>query len=96
MHELSIASAILELARQHQPTGTILRSVSVVAGPMRAIQPEAMQFAWQAVIAEAEMKNVQLDFQLLPAGDALQLTSIEVDDEVDDVAKGGVPCASQS
>jgi Zn finger protein HypA/HybF involved in hydrogenase expression len=66
MHELSIASAILDLARRHVPAGGVLRGVTVIAGPMRAIQPEAMQFAWESVIADAGLHDVELALDVRP------------------------------
>ena len=64
MHELSIASAILELARRKLPPACGLTAVHVVAGPMRAIESDAMHFAWQAVVADAGFPGVRLDLEL--------------------------------
>ncbi|CAN5342138.1 hydrogenase maturation nickel metallochaperone HypA [soil metagenome] len=66
MHELSIASSILELARRHVPGGSCLRSLKLTAGPMRAIEPEAMQFAWQAILQEAGADEISLELNQLP------------------------------
>lgn len=66
MHELSIASAILDLARRHVPDGSTLCAVRLVAGPMRAIEPSAMQFAWEAVLADAGLEAVRLELDLRP------------------------------
>jgi len=51
VHELSIAGAILDLARRHVPPGATMLKVTVEAGPMRAIDPDAMRAAWGAVLA---------------------------------------------
>jgi len=63
MHELSIASSILAAARRHLPPGAVLRSVRVRAGPLRGIDPEALDWAWRATVAgtDAEGTCVQLD-----------------------------------
>lgn len=66
MHELSIASAILESARRHTPAGAVLTSVRIVAGPMRSIEPQAMRFAWESVIANTNLDDVILDLKELP------------------------------
>jgi Zn finger protein HypA/HybF involved in hydrogenase expression len=66
MHELSIATSVLELARRHVPGGCVLKTVHIVAGPMRAIEPQAMQSAWQAVIAAVGLHDLTLDLQVLP------------------------------
>jgi Zn finger protein HypA/HybF involved in hydrogenase expression len=43
-----------------------MRQVHLVAGPMRAIEPMAMQLAWQAVLQEAGLADVGLQIDLLP------------------------------
>ena len=53
MHELTIATSILELARRHMPAGSVLRAVHVRAGPMRSIERSAMDLAWRACVAAA-------------------------------------------
>ena len=58
MHELSLASSILGIARRSVPPGARLRVVRVVAGPMRAIDSDAMQFAWQSVAVDAGLERV--------------------------------------
>ncbi|MGA3065527.1 MAG: hydrogenase maturation nickel metallochaperone HypA [Tepidisphaeraceae bacterium] len=62
MHELSIAEAILDLARRSVPRGATLRSVRIVAGPMRAIDPDCMQIAWQGL----GQANIALNLSILP------------------------------
>jgi len=52
MHEMSIAQAILDLARGHVPSGAVLRTVRVRVGPLRGIDPQCMQWAWDALMAE--------------------------------------------
>ena len=46
MHELSIAESLLRLAEEHAPRGAYVRIVRISAGPLRAIDPEAMQWAF--------------------------------------------------
>lgn len=66
MHEMSIAEAILDLARQHVPPGTVLRGVTVRAGPMRGIDPSCLQWAWQALLANAQPNTATLNLIQLP------------------------------
>ena len=66
MHELSIASSILELARKHVPRGLVLLSVKVQAGPMRGIDPDAMELAWRACATLDESDIPIIDLELLP------------------------------
>jgi len=66
MHELSIATAMLDVARRHVPAGRSLRGVTVIAGPLQSIDSLAIDFAWRAVTSCAGMPEVWLDLQALP------------------------------
>ena len=66
MHELSIAIAILQLAGSKVPPDCALTGVHIVAGPMRAIEPDAMAFAWEALLADTGMSGVLLDLETKP------------------------------
>ena len=79
MHELSIATSILELARRHVPKGMVLQRVQIRAGELRGIEPHAMEFAWRACTLGIDAEGSTLDLQIVD-GDQLQLLSIEVDE----------------
>jgi Zn finger protein HypA/HybF involved in hydrogenase expression len=66
MHEVSIASSILSVVKKYVPPRSVLRAVHLVAGPMRAIEPDAMQFAWRAALDAAGASDVRLQLDLLP------------------------------
>ncbi len=66
MHELSIADALLEQVRRHSPPGAALQAVRVRVGPMRGIDPEAMQYAWAAATAGAPESAAKLELECLP------------------------------
>jgi Zn finger protein HypA/HybF involved in hydrogenase expression len=69
MHELSLAEAVFRLAQVRTPAGSQLKSVRVRAGAMRAIDPDAMQWAWHAVTVDAECTGrnpVRLELNLRP------------------------------
>ncbi len=66
MHEVSIAESLLDLAMQNLPAGASLRSVCVQAGPMRAIDDDSMQWAWQQVVTARSLPCVRLNLQQLP------------------------------
>ena len=66
MHELSIATAMLQVAREHVPAGCILCRVRMLAGPLQCIEPLAMTFAWNAVLQEEGLGEVQLELRTLP------------------------------
>lgn len=89
MHELSIAQSILELALERTPAGTALRSVLVRAGPMRGIDPEAMELAWRSVTEGTPHAGVRLELDLPPW--ALRCPACGVEFEA---AELHVPCRS--
>jgi hydrogenase nickel incorporation protein HypA/HybF len=66
MHEFSIAEAIIEQVARHAPPGAIVRSATVEAGPMRGIEPDAMQWAWQAATDGTALAGATLNLVALP------------------------------
>jgi Zn finger protein HypA/HybF involved in hydrogenase expression len=66
MHEFSLASALVELVRRHVPTGCLLRSVTVEAGPLRGIDPQAMQMAWMNATSGCDFEGAALKLILHP------------------------------
>jgi len=66
MHEFSIAQSLIELAGQHCPPGAIIREVFIEAGPIRGIDQEAMQFAWQCATPGTPCQNTKLELRILP------------------------------
>jgi hydrogenase nickel incorporation protein HypA/HybF len=66
MHEFSVAVALLELAQRHVPAGSRLLGVSVKAGAMRRIDPDAMQLAWQQAVLDTPAAGATLKLDLPP------------------------------
>ncbi len=66
MHEFSIATALADLVKQHQPPGTILRTIVVEAGPLQGIDPEAMQWAWRGVTDGTDYAGSTIEVRMLP------------------------------
>jgi len=66
MHEFSIAEALLGVVRSSAPAGTVVKNVCVEAGPMRGIEPLAMDWAWQAVTEGTDYQGVGLELHTLP------------------------------
>lgn len=66
MHELSIARHLLGLIRRHTPAGAVVSRVRVEAGPLRAIDPDALQWAWRASIPDTDCRAATLELKLLP------------------------------
>ena len=53
MHEMSLAADILRIARAAADSrgGGRLESVTVVVGELAAVEPDLLEFAWQAQVA---------------------------------------------
>ncbi len=66
MHETSIAQALIDQVRRHTPAGHIATVARVEAGPYQAINPQALEWAWQIVTAETELAQSKLEFRALP------------------------------
>jgi Zn finger protein HypA/HybF involved in hydrogenase expression len=66
MHELSVAEALYDLVQRVKPVDAKLLGVKVKAGPMRAIDPEQMQTAWQVLLETRQLPPVTLHLTLLP------------------------------
>ncbi len=66
MHELSLANALLNLVRANAPANVRVRVVHVRAGPLQAIEPAAMQFAWQAATTATALEGALLELAMLP------------------------------
>ncbi len=66
MHELSIALALLQQVRTHTPAGTRVTHAHVEAGPLQSIDPDALEFAWQAATQNTDLAHVTLHYRALP------------------------------
>lgn len=66
MHELSIAESLIDIVQEHCPSGAVVQTVYVEAGPMRGIDPEAMQFAWQCATPNTICRDSRLELRILP------------------------------
>ena len=66
MHEMSIAEALLEQVNEHTPPGAAVEAVHVRIGPLRAVEPDALQLAWQMVTEQTACANATLRLDMLP------------------------------
>ncbi len=66
MHEVSIATALVEQVRRHIPAGRKLIGIKIEAGPFQSIDPEAMDMAWVSVIDATELEGAKLFLTTLP------------------------------
>ena len=66
MHELSIAESLADLVTHHAPRGEIVHVVYVTSGPLRGIDPQAMQWAWQAATEQTPLQGARLELSIAP------------------------------
>ena len=66
MHEFSLVNALIDQVDRHLPAGATLRRVKVRAGAMQAIEPQAMQWAWQAATQGTRMDGATLELTIEP------------------------------
>jgi Zn finger protein HypA/HybF involved in hydrogenase expression len=66
MHEGAIADSILELAAHQVPDGATLKSVTVRAGPLRAIVQQDMSLAWKASTCGTPYATSTIKVEQLP------------------------------
>jgi hydrogenase nickel incorporation protein HypA/HybF len=68
MHELSIASAILEAVRDEaaKRPGTRVTKVGVRIGALAGVDPDALTFGFDALVKDTEMASAGLDIEWVP------------------------------
>ncbi len=68
MHELSLAAEIHRIARvaADDHAGGALESVTVVVGELAAVEPDLLEFAWQAVVTGGEDEGARLIVEWRP------------------------------
>jgi hydrogenase nickel incorporation protein HypA/HybF len=83
MHEFSLATSLLDLVRVNCPEGEILESITIEAGPMRGIEPQAMQWAWEAATNDTDLHGVK--FELIQQPWKLHCPDCQTTFEADDM-----------
>src|SRR5919204_4062920 len=66
MHELSLADAVVAIARDHA-RGRRVSAVDVKVGRLRQVVPEALEFAFELVAAGTEVEGAELRVEHVPA-----------------------------
>ncbi len=66
MHELSIAAAVVEVARRHAG-GRRVTAVEVEVGALRQVVPSALEFAFGLVAEGNELAGAELAIEEVPA-----------------------------
>ncbi len=66
MHELSIAEALADQVRRHNPAGAQVRGVEIRVGALRGLEPEALRMCWDAVTHGTAIEGAVLEVDLQP------------------------------
>jgi hydrogenase nickel incorporation protein HypA/HybF len=68
MHELSIAQDILSIIKQNVPHEELknIQNVNVKIGDMAGVVPDSLEFSFQAITSETEMKDARLVIEKIP------------------------------
>ena len=65
MHELSLADAVVAIARDHA-RGRRVSAVDVRVGRLRQVVPDALEFAFELVAAGTEVEGAELRVEHVP------------------------------
>ena len=65
MHELSLADAVVAIARDHA-RGRRVSAVEVKVGRLRQVVPDALEFAFELVAAGTEVEGAELRIEHVP------------------------------
>ncbi len=67
MHEISIASSLIEQAAAHVPEGKRLLAVRVTVGPLSGISADSLEFCFDSVAADMGHGSARLSITRIPA-----------------------------
>jgi hydrogenase nickel insertion protein HypA len=69
VHEMGLAADILQIARAtaDEHGGGCLESVTVIVGDLAAVEPDLLEFAWQALVAASPDADARLIVDWRPA-----------------------------
>ena len=66
MHELSIATSIVELAERHA-RGRRVRTVELKVGALRQVVPDSLVFAFELLTRDTPLAGARLEIEHVPA-----------------------------
>lgn len=67
MHELSLATEIIELVRPHIPDGEMLTAVGLIVGPLAGVCEESLRFCFTELVRLEGFPEAQLQIESPPA-----------------------------
>jgi hydrogenase nickel incorporation protein HypA/HybF len=91
VHELSLADAVVTIARDHA-RGRRVAAVDVKVGRLRQVVPEALEFAFELVAAGTEVEGAELRVEHLPV--RVRCARCHAESEADDFPLACAGCGS--
>jgi hydrogenase nickel incorporation protein HypA/HybF len=91
VHELSLADAVVTIARDHA-RGRRVTSVEVKVGRLRQVVPDALEFAFELVAAGTEVEGAELRVEHVPV--RVQCARCGTESEADDFPLACADCGS--
>ena len=76
MHELSLADAVVRIARRHA-AGRPVAKVEVQVGHLRQVVPQSLEFAFELLAAGTELDGAELVLDEVPAAGRCRLCGTE-------------------
>jgi hydrogenase nickel incorporation protein HypA/HybF len=92
VHELSLASSMLEIISAKVNDKRSLRNVHVIMGPLSGVWPDALQFGFEELARTAGYCNAKLVITKIPA--ICVCTACGKRYQIDDVEKGCTSCGA--
>ena len=77
MHELGVATEIVDIAARYSASGIRVRRVVVEIGRASAVWPDALRFCFPLVTEGTAVEGAELEIVEL-AGDELRVRSVEI------------------
>jgi len=83
MHEMSIASSVLEGVRKESARrgGVRVVTVGLKVGELAGVDPESLRFCFETMVAGTDLAPLALDIEFCPGGDELQFSYLEIDED---------------
>ena len=82
MHEMGIASSVLEAVHQELHRYPKHRAAKIVLriGEFAGVDPESLQFCFEAVVKGTELEPLELEIQWRGQSDELELAHLELEE----------------
>jgi hydrogenase nickel incorporation protein HypA/HybF len=84
MHEVGIASSVLDVVREQSAArnGARVVKVGLRIGDLAAVDPESLRFCFEALVAGSDLEPLALDLDLA-GGTELEFAYMEIENEPD-------------